>query len=319
MQQYRQPSTRVDVICTREDQIALEAQLDSPVYRFAHSSVSLETQQMDEAKRVSDLAEHHENIKKLLKAEKPTGVPHLFVLDAEKLASGDLQSQSVLQALATQQFNRNTNAVVMFPPAGERTPEVEMAVKSIEEGILKETGVITLESIDAAREYFGTVNVSMEKIGFMRRLFESKDKALNGSATHQQIRGELVKRGGTNTPWTEEEVTYVEKSLKVTFHHDVHRLLTSLGSMHLNGLRIFDPVQTIKQTTEFRGNISAVSSIKNWVILSAQNYSDEPNVTYYVIIDASTGKSSVFSSAGGYLRQPNIPFNAMLLLAVQST
>lgn len=310
---------RVDVICSSQDQIALEALLDAAVFRFPHTSVSLETQQMDEAKRVSDLADHHENIRKLLKAEKPTGVPHLFVLDAEKLAGGDMQSQSVLQALASQQFNRNTAAVALLPPSIDRSPETELTAQTLKDGILAEVGITTLESIDAINSHFNIPTVSMEKIGFLRRLFESSDKATNGTITHQQIRQELIQRGGEFTPWSEEEVKYVEQSLKVSFHHEIHRLLTTLGTIHLRGLRTFSPLQTIENTQEFRGNLRAVGKTKDWVILSAQNYADEPEVTYFVILDASNGKASAFSSAGGYLRQPNVSFSNMLMLAVKTT
>jgi len=311
----------VDVICSSEVQAALEAHLDSQIYRFPHTSVSLETQQLDEAKKVSDLAEHHENIKRLLKAEKPTGVPHLFVLDAKALASGDAQSQSVLQALASQQFNRNTS-VALLPPITERTPEVELAAQTIKDGLLQEAGVVALESVEAINKFFGTVRatpalegleVSMEKIGFLRRLFESKE-AYRGTVTQQQILSLLKQHDATIYPWSEEDIERVEKTLKVRFHHDSHRLLANIGAIRLGPLVTYGPTEMIEKTA-WLNELCPVP--KSWVLISSQTYADEPDNPYFVILNTSTGKCSAFPLQGGFITDPKMPFSNILLSAVR--
>lgn len=482
MKSNAHPSTRVDVICSTESQIALEAHLDATVFRFPHGCVSMETQQLDEAKRVADLAEHHENIKKLLKAEKPTGVPHLFVLDAGKLGSGDPQATSVLQALASQQFNKNT-AVALLPPPYDRTPEVELAAQTIKDGLLTDLGVTTLESIEDINKYFGTVRatpalesllepsmegvsqkdledliaergiratpyteqeltalasendvklppvlrkllekigsfrysglsvfgahkalqendnmhhslhgvprsyliigsmlfkdeipgkvkageeyflivnttnglagwvsyshyilprpdrplleligsmvfhdlhgqgkaslesleVSMEKIGFLRRLFESKD-AYRGTATQQQILSLLKQHDATIHPWSEEDIERVEKTLKVRFHHDSHRLLTNIGAIRLGPLVTYGPTEMIEKTA-WLNELCPVP--KSWVLISSQTYADEPDNPYFVILNTSTGKCSAFPLQGGFITEPKMPFSNILLSAVR--
>lgn len=314
-------SRRVDVIASLPMETLLRS-LELPGnLRYASEQVSLESQQMDEQERLDKLAAHHVNLQKLLKSEKPTGTPHLFVLDPEKLAVGDIDANTTLQALANQQFSNARNAAVaMLPPDAGYTVVGQATANILKDGLLNDLGVVTLESVDALVNWIGPVTVSMEKIGFLRRLFESKDKASTGSVTHQQIRDALKEKGGTYKPWTEEEVAYVEEALNVSFNHDVHRLLTSIGSIDYKGLVIFNPIKAIENTREFlKVNTAARSKVKNWVILSAQEYADEPGVTYYVIVDAPNGKASAFSSAGGYIYQPNIPFSNMLLLAVQTT
>lgn len=310
MKSNAHPSTRVDVICSTESQIALEAHLDSEVFRFPHGSVSMETQQLDEAKRVADLAEHHENIKKLLKAEKPTGVPHLFVLDAGKLGSGDPQATSVLQALASQQFNKNT-AVALLPPPYDRTPEVELAAQTIKDGLLTDLGVTTLESIGDIAKFYGTV--SMEKIGFLRRLFESKD-AYRGTATQQQILSLLKQHDATIHPWSEEDIEGVEKTLKVSFHHDAHRLLANIGAIRLGPLVTYGPTEMIEKTA-WLNELCPVP--RSWVLISSQTYADEPDNPYFVILNTSTGKCSAFPLQGGFITEPKMPFSNILLSAVR--
>lgn len=158
MSNVQPTAKRVDVFAS----LPMEARLRSlnlyPGFRFpSDGRPSMETQQLDEAKKLDVLVAHHEQLKKLLKAEKPTGTPHLFVLDPDKLAVGDLDAQTTLQALANAQFTDSTHtAVAMLPPATGFTPEGAAAAGLIKDGILADRGIVTLESVDDLTSWLTT-------------------------------------------------------------------------------------------------------------------------------------------------------------------
>ncbi len=141
------PSTRVDVIAS----LPMEAKLRSlglnANFRFA--SPSFESQQLDEEKAKADLIAHHEALRKILKGEKPTGTAQLFVLDPEKLATGDLDAQTTLQALANAQLGDGSRAAVaMLPPSTGYTYGGKAACGLVKDQILNDTGLVTLESVE---------------------------------------------------------------------------------------------------------------------------------------------------------------------------
>jgi len=151
-----QPSTRlVDVFATLSmESLVRSLNLPFSGLRFSSEQVSLETQQMDEQQKLDQLAQHHANLQKLLKAEKPTGTPHLFVLDPEQLAVGDVDASVTLQALANQQFtNPNRAAVAMLPPESGYTVAGEAAASLLKDTVCKDLGIVTLESIEALTDW----------------------------------------------------------------------------------------------------------------------------------------------------------------------
>jgi anion-transporting ArsA/GET3 family ATPase len=154
-----QPSTkRVDVIASLSMESLIRS-LELPFdLRYSSEQVSLESQQMDEQQRLDTLAAHHENLKKLLKAEKPTGTPQLFVLDPEQLAVGDLDASTTLHALATQQFsNARYAAVAMLAPESGYTVAGQAAATMIQDNIVKNMGVVSIESLDGLMSWFNTL------------------------------------------------------------------------------------------------------------------------------------------------------------------
>lgn len=147
---------RVDVIAS----LAMEAHLRSLNLgvNFNFASPAMESQQLDEEKAKADLIAHHERLQKLLKGEKPTGTPQLFVLDPEKLAVGDLDSQTTLQALANAHLSTATKAAVaMLPPAAGYTYGGQAAATLVRDQILEDCGVATLESLDALTNWLVSV------------------------------------------------------------------------------------------------------------------------------------------------------------------
>lgn len=153
-----QPSTtRVDVIASLSmESMVRSLNLPHSGLRFASEQVSMETQQLEEAKRLEDLAAHHANLQKLLKAEKPTGTPHLFVLDPEQLAVGDVDASTTLQALANKQFaNSDRAAVAMLPPETGYTVAGQAAAALVKDTICKDIGIVTLESVADLYDWLG--------------------------------------------------------------------------------------------------------------------------------------------------------------------
>jgi hypothetical protein len=152
------PAKRVDVIASRSMQAQLRARCSYKGFCFPDDGVvSQETQQLDQVKELDSLIAHHENIQRLMKAEKPTGVPHLFVLDAEQLAVGDLEAQLTLQALANSKFNDSFQAAVaMLPPDSGFTPAGKLSASLIKDTVLLDAGVATLESVSALDEWLST-------------------------------------------------------------------------------------------------------------------------------------------------------------------
>ncbi|WJJ55209.1 hypothetical protein [Xanthomonas phage RTH11] len=238
MSQNANPSTmRVDVICTPSQQVALEALLDTAIFRFPHSSVSLETQQLDEVQKQRDLADHHENIRKLLKAEKPTGVPHLFVLDPNRLADGDLESQATLQALANAHFsNSERAAVALLPPAMGLTTAGAGAVSLLKDGILADTGVTTLESIEAIRLHFLGPNgliPSMEAHvdqKFLDTLFSEK--------------------GISHKPFDEQDIEFIETHMGRQLPSALRKFYADIGSFRADSTTVFAATPAMEETSK---------------------------------------------------------------------
>ena len=151
---------RVDVIASLESQARLSA-LDLPVTLTmpARAGVGLETQQLDEAQRAAELAEFNESLRKQLKAEKPTGTAHLFVLDAERLAHSDPQARATLQALANAQFSqRGPVGVAFLPPAsGTPSPAAQTTVQLLKETVVADQGAVALESVQALSDWLASL------------------------------------------------------------------------------------------------------------------------------------------------------------------
>lgn len=151
---------RIDVLAS----IAMEARLrDLNIYQGFHypetPNPSFESQQLDEARQIDVLVARHENLKKFLKAEKPTGIPHLFVLDPDKLSIGDLDAHTTLQAFANAQFSDSSqSAVAVLPPSSGFTVEGKAALDLVKNTILKDSGVVALESIDALVDWLEKQN-----------------------------------------------------------------------------------------------------------------------------------------------------------------
>lgn len=151
------PAKRVDVITTLSMESLLRSLDLSVDLRFASEAVSMETsQQMQEVERLERLAAHHENLKTLLAADKPTGTPHLYVLDAEQLAVGAQDAQVTLQAIANQRFSDPSRAAIaMFPPAQGYSPAGQATADLVKESILKDIDTVALESLDAVKAWLG--------------------------------------------------------------------------------------------------------------------------------------------------------------------
>ncbi len=149
---------RVDVIASLEAQAQLEA-LELPAQlRFPdRTAAALETQQMDEARKADELAAYNESMRKLLKAEKPTGTPHLFVLDPVQVAHGEPQARSTLQALANAHFRRRDPvAVALLPPTAPEGTVGGLAQATtdlLKAGVLEDESIVTLESVDELRAW----------------------------------------------------------------------------------------------------------------------------------------------------------------------
>lgn len=146
------PSTRVDVFASLPSEAQFRSFGLEGNFRLAsdyNTRPAVESQQLDEERARQTMADHHANLKKLLRAEKPTGTPHLFVLDPEALAVGDDQAQQTLQALANAQFaSSEKTAVAMISPLSGFSPSAQIAADLVSSTVLAEAGVVALESVE---------------------------------------------------------------------------------------------------------------------------------------------------------------------------
>lgn len=146
------PSTRVDVFASLPSEAQFRSFGLEGNFRLAsdyNDRPAVESQQLDEERARQTLADHHANIKKLLKAEKPTGTPHLFILDPEGLAVGDGQAQVTMQALANAHFaSSEKTAAVMIAPTNGFSPSAQVALDLVKSTVLEDTGVVALESLE---------------------------------------------------------------------------------------------------------------------------------------------------------------------------
>lgn len=227
---------RVDVICTPSQQVALEALLDTNIFRFPHTSVSLETQQLDEVQKQRDLADHHENIRKLLKAEKPTGVPHLFVLDPNRLADGDLESQATLQALANAHFSNSARAAVaLLPPSIGLTAAGAGAVSLLKDGILADTGVVALESIEAIKLHF---------LGL-----ESLVPSLEAQVDQKFLSALFAERGISSKPFDDRDIAFIEEQMGQKLPPALRKFYKEIGSFRADSMTVFAPQSAMTHTS----------------------------------------------------------------------
>lgn len=156
------PSTakRVDVFASRPLEARLRALNLYDGFRFpGDDQVSQETQQLENTQVAAALAIHEENTRCLLKAEKPTGTPHLFVLDPEELSYGDREAHATLQALANSKFSDATAAAVaMLPPETGFNASAQHAIDLLKGSILADDGVTTLESVEELQAWLDRVS-----------------------------------------------------------------------------------------------------------------------------------------------------------------
>lgn len=149
---------RVDVFASLESQARLRA-LDLPVqFKMPEiQSLGLETQQMDEARKADELAQYNEAMRKLLKADKPTGTPHLFVLDPDALAHSEPQARATLQALANAQFSKRDPIAVLFLPPATGTQSIigKTTADMVKDTIVSDQGCVALESFEALTDWLG--------------------------------------------------------------------------------------------------------------------------------------------------------------------
>ena len=231
-----QPSTkRVDVIASLSMESMLRS-LNLPFsgLRFSSEQVSMETQQMDEQKKLDLLAEHHANLRKLLKAEKPTGTPHLFVLDPDKLAVGDPDAAATLQAFANQQFsNSSQTAVAFIAPNDGFTVAGRTAANLIKEGIAKDLGIPTLESIEEVKLWLNDgvpLTASLE------------------SASLNDLSKVIAGHKVAHYPFTSDEIRHIEREMGQRLPSDLAKLYREIGSFRHNGLVILSPQSALNAT-----------------------------------------------------------------------
>lgn len=160
MTQISSAQKRVDVFASLESEARLRA-LDLPVHLNMpeRAGVGLETQQMDEARRADELAQQNDALRKLLKADKPTGTPHLFVLDPEQLAHSDPQARATLQALANAQFRRRDPVAVLFLPplSGTASVQAVTTVNLLKDTVVRDQEAVALESISALTDWLASL------------------------------------------------------------------------------------------------------------------------------------------------------------------
>lgn len=306
MSQDQQPSAslkRVDVVASFESQQRFEALVGlQGDFRFPGSVVSTETQQLDEVKRLDDLAAHHESIRKLLKAEKPTGTPHLFVLDPERLALGDPGERTTLQALSSAQFSARTPvAVAVLPPTSSAAQRVYGATTTLlKDGKLLE-GTVALESAEQIREFLGapvSFTVSVE------------------SANHDSLGAALQAKGVHFHPLSKEEIDHIETKMCQSIGGPLKKIYTDYGTFRTSGLTILAPNSaldaTVRLVHHFREGVDHYYVPATFHPKSGQFKGVEDGAIFHVVVNLKNNKATLFNYDHPYMSVPNIPLYQLI-------
>lgn len=306
MSQDQQPSAslkRVDVVASFESQQRFEALVGlQGDFRFPNSVVSTETQQLDEVKRLDDLAAHHESIRKLLKAEKPTGTPHLFVLDPERLALGDPGERATLQALSSAQFSTRTPVgVAVLPPTSSAAQRVSDSTTALlKDGeLLKDA--ITLESVDQICEFLGaqeSFTVSVE------------------SATHQSLGEALQAKGVTTHPLSKDEIDHIETKMGQSIGGPLKKIYLDFGTFRTSGLTILAPNSaldaTVRLVRHFREGVDHYYVPATFHPKPGQFKGVEYGAIFHLVVNLKNNKATLFNYDHGFMQVPNIPLYELI-------
>ena len=258
--------------------------------------VSQETQQLEEAKQLDVLIAHHEDLRKLLKAEKPTGIPHLFVLDPEALAVGDMDAQTTLHALANTQFSDSSLAVAaMLPPSTGYTPAGKLTASLLKDTILTDAGVVTLESVEALSDWLTQ----------LRRPFGG-DWCPALESMNQQGLKELAEAAKVHThPFTKEEIDFVSQKMGQTLPKALLELYREIGHFHHKGFSVLTAHMALDATSYM---------VRDWphlphtyLIIATKVLHDKPDVHYKLIVDLKTARITAFSENSVAIPVPKIP------------
>lgn len=131
-------------------------EIDSRAELVFPTSVSMETQQLEEKQKIDDLVDQHERLRTLLKDERTTGAAHMYILEPEALATADPTAHSTLQALTNAQLDRKTTIVAaMLPPTSGYT-DAGLAALELLKPDLENGKVVTLESFDELLAYLNS-------------------------------------------------------------------------------------------------------------------------------------------------------------------
>ncbi|QVD49106.1 hypothetical protein LUCX_36 [Xanthomonas phage vB_XciM_LucasX] len=311
MTSTRSPGARrVDVFAT----VSMEAQMRAlnlnADLRFASDSVSLETQQMEEQRQLNQLADHHEQLKKLLKGEKPTGTPHLFVLEPELLKAGGQEAQSVLQALAQSQFNCNQSTVVaLLPPSAERSQAGELVAQTLKDGILKDLGLEAIETYEGLQKHFGTF-ISPEI-----REIPSMEAQINEDFVTEQVKERKV----STTPFSQDDIDFIEEHMGQKLPADLKKLYLQVGSFRVDGLTVYSAHSAMTETSammQSNRHLPYTYFVFGRKVFNTNIDRIKAGDEFKLICDLKTRKVGYLPSAGGVVARPSsalYPFIASLI------
>lgn len=286
---------RVDVIATLSMESMIRS-LNLPAnLRFASEQVSLETQQLDEQNKIDAMAAHHENLRKLLKAEKPTGCPHLFVLDPAQLAQGDLGSAITLQALASAQFSDPRQAaVVMLPPPTGATPETEAATTLLKSTVLQDTGVVALESVDAIKQWLDYQNIDAPVT-----------VALESIQDEKEVKQMLEERKTSCHPFSQADIDFIQEHMGQKLPRDLAKFYKEFGSLRAGGLTVYTAHSAMTATSELMTNFKHLPH--QYFVVGKAKFKERPGEEFSLIVHLGNGKTTFFSENIPFLMAPKHP------------
>lgn len=302
-QQQSASLKRVDVVASFESQQRFEALVGlQGDFRFSGSVISTETQQLDEVKRLDELAAHHESIRKILKAEKPTGTPHLFVLDPERIAHGDPAERATLQALSSAQFSARTPvAVAVLPPSSSAAQRVyEATTGLLKDGELLE-GAIALESVDQIREFLGaqeSFTVSVE------------------SASHDSLGKVLQTKGVALHPLSKEEIDHIEDKMCQSIGGPLKKIYRDYGAFRTAGFTMLAPNSaldaTVRLVHHFRQGVDHYYVPATFHPKPGQFKGVQDGATFHVVVNLKNNKATLFNYDHPFMSVPNIPLHQLI-------
>lgn len=118
------------------------------------STVSLETQQMDEVAKQEAVEDIRRELLESLKGERTTGALQLFLLDGASVSGSQSESEATLRALAKAAINDSSNIVAAFLPdeaaVDERLEglEISEATRRTVRHFLDTAGIKTVNSME---------------------------------------------------------------------------------------------------------------------------------------------------------------------------